>query len=319
VGVLANEVTYNSLIKAYAGMKPSQPAKCEALMQRMHELNIQPDVISYSSLATAYGNATPANAAAAEGVLERMAAAGLKGNTITYSSIVAAYANATPADVDGAERVVRRMKQDGVKMNTITYCNLISAYRAAGRAPEAAAVLDRMSAEGIKADAVCYNAVIKAFSNQPQHQPGFLEAYDVAERMLENGLVPNIVTANLLLECAARDLRREVLPAAQRLFSEIPMSARDKYTYPRMLHVLANFNQDQQAFNLFHEARDNLPSWPNEFVFKAVLRACPKQRQELQHMWNDDARSPRDTESKAHIPQRNREGKQRRPIGPLTK
>merc|ERR1712167_545792 len=74
-------------------------------------------------------------------------------------------------------------------------------------------------------------------------------AFAVAERMQNDDIVPNIVTANLLLESAARDQGASVLPAAQKLFNEIPTEARDKYTYPRMLHVLANFSRESEAFN----------------------------------------------------------------------
>jgi len=301
-------------MKGFASQKPAQPAKCEQILLRMENLGIKPDVISYSSLATAYGNADVVDTAAAEGVLDRMQAKGMAGNTITYSSVVSAFANKTPSDPQGAERVLNKMIAAGVKPNTITYCNLICAYRNAGRAAEAAAVLDRMDEAGIKADAVCYNAVIKSYSNLPLGKPGFLEAFAVAERMQETGIVPNIVTANLLLESAARDQRAAVLPAAQKLFNEIPTDARDKYTYPRMLHVLANFSREAEAFNLFHEARENLACWPNEFVFKAGIRACPSHRQELQQIWNQDARDPRFKEARVHVPSRNREGKHRRPI-----
>jgi len=252
--------------------------------------------------------------AAAEDVLNRLEAKGLSGNTITYSTVVAAFANKSPADPAGAERVIDRMQQCNIRCNTITYCNLIGAYRNAGRASEAADVLDRMAARGIKADAVCYNAVIKAYSSLPLGKPGFLEAFDIAERMQDDGIVPNIVTANLLLESAARDHRPDVLARAQKLFNEIPFEARDKYTYPRMVHVLANFNREPEAFNIFHEARENLTCWPNEFVFKAAIRACPSHRHELQQVWNQDARDPRFKEARPHLPQRNREGKQRRPI-----
>jgi pentatricopeptide repeat protein len=313
-GVIANEVTYNSLMKAYASQKPAQPHKAEEILVRMERLGIRPDVISYSSLATSYGNAEKVDTVAAENVLTRMQEKGIVGNTITYSSVVAAFSNKSPSDPVGAERVIQKMIDNNIKCNTITYCNLICAYRNAGRAAEAACVLDRMAAAGVKADAVCYNAVIKAFSNLPLGKPGFLEAFAVAERMQNDGIVPNIVTANLLLESAARDQRASVLPAAQKLFNEIPTEARDKYTYPRMLHVLANFSRESEAFNLFHEARENLACWPNEFVFKAGIRACPSHRHELQQIWNQDARDPRFKEARVHVPQRNREGKHRRPI-----
>merc|ERR1712167_31904 len=131
------------------------------------------------------------------------------------------------------------------------------------------------------ADAVCYNAVIKAYSSLPMGKPGFLEAFDIAERMQEDDIVPNIVTANLLLESAARDHRPDVLARAQKLFNE---------------------------------ARENLTCWPNEFFFKAAIRACPSHRHELQQVWNQDARDPRFKEARPPLPQRNREGKQRRPI-----
>merc|ERR1711903_213718 len=197
-GVIANEVTYNSLIKAYASQKPAQPHKAEEILVRMERLGIRPDVISCSSLATSYGNAEKVDTVAAENVLTRMREKGIVGNTITYSSVVAAFSNKSPSDPVGAERVIQKMIDNNIKCNTITYCNLICAYRNAGRAAEAACVLDRMAAAGVKADAVCYNAVIKAFSNLPLGKPGFLEAFAVAERMQNDDIVPNIVTANVL-------------------------------------------------------------------------------------------------------------------------
>ena len=56
-GVMPNEVTYNTLMKAYASQKPAQPQKAEEILARMEQFGIEPDMISYSTLATAYGTA----------------------------------------------------------------------------------------------------------------------------------------------------------------------------------------------------------------------------------------------------------------------
>merc|ERR1712054_690424 len=84
-------------------------------------------------------------------------------------------------------------------------------------------------------------------------------------------------TWNSLLYAANHDRRPGVLQAATKMYEDIPIGKRDKFTYPAMLHILANMKQ-----------------WPNEFVFKAALRACPSQKAELHALWNQAARQPRD-------------------------
>merc|ERR1712167_433100 len=90
--------------------------------------------------------------------------------------------------------------------------------------------------------------------------------------MQQASVQPNIITWNSLLYAANHD----------------------KFTYPAMLHILANNKKEAEARVVFEEAMANLKQWPNEYVFKAALRACPSQKAELHSLWNQAARQPRD-------------------------
>merc|ERR1712167_505597 len=244
-------------IAAYANLKPSQPDECMRLLAEMEQHNIQPNTITYSSLITAYANLKPSQPDECMRLLAEMEAEGVQPNTITYSSLITAYANSNPSRPDKAEEVLVRMQKKGVNVDTISY-----------------------------------NTVIKAYSNTGK--PSFFEAMKVADMMEETGVQPNIITWNSLLYAANHDRRPGVLQAATKMYEDIPIGKRDKFTYPAMLHILANNKKETEARAVFEEAMANLKQWPNEFVFKAALRACPSQKAELHALWNQAARQPRD-------------------------
>jgi pentatricopeptide repeat protein len=248
------------VISAYANLKPSMPDECMRLLDEMEDYGIRPNTITFSSLITAFANASPAKPEEAEKVVDRMDATDVEPNTITFSSLITAYANALPGRPDKALEVLHRMKE-----------------------------------RGIEADTISYNTVVKAYSNTGK--PSFFEAMQVHELMQERNVQPNIITWNSLLHAANHDRRQGVLEEATKLYDSIPAGKRDKFTYPAMLHILANARKEVEARAVFEEAMANLPQWPNEFVFKAALRACPSQKTELHALWNQAARQPREVYS----------------------
>lgn len=187
-----------------------------------------------------------------------------------------------------------RYEAEGVHANTITYSSLITAYANSNpsRPDKAEEVLVRMQKKGINVDTISYNTVIKAYSHTGK--PSFFEAMKVADMMDVAGVQPNIITWNSLLYAANHDRRTGVLQAATKMYDDIPLAKRDKFTYPAMLHILANNKKESEARIVFEEAMANLKQWPNEYVFKAALRACPSQKAELHALWNQAARQPRD-------------------------
>merc|ERR1711998_573246 len=208
-------------------------------------------------------------------LLHEMEDHGIKPNTITFSSLITAFANASPSRPEDAEAILERMSDATVDANTIP-----------GRPDKAEEVLHRMAEKGVHADTISYNTVIKAYSNTGK--PSFFEAMKVHDLMTQNGVFPNIITWNSLLHAANHDRRPGVLEAANKLY---------KFPYPAMLHILANWKREVEARSVFEEAQSNLPQWPNEFVFKAALRACPSQKTELHALWNQAARQPREVYS----------------------
>merc|ERR1711966_210056 len=209
-------------------------------------------------------------------------------------SIIAAYANLKPSQPDECLRLLAEIEQCNIQPNTITYSSLITAFANSNpsRPDKAEEVLVRMQKKGINVDTISYNTVIKAYSHTGK--PSFFEAMKVADMMDVAGVQPNIITWNSLLYAANHDRRTGVLQAATKMYDDIPLAKRDKFTYPAMLHILANNKKESEARIVFEEAMANLKQWPNEYVFKAALRACPSQKAELHALWNQAARQPRD-------------------------
>merc|ERR1712167_293210 len=95
---------------------------------------------------------------------------------------------------------------------------------------------------------------------------------------------------NTILQIASRDQANGVAEKALALYESIPLKMRDAYTSPPVLHILANGRKPSEAkpMKVFQEARQNLPS-------------CPNERQKLQTLWNSDAKSNPD----GYVPAKN--------------
>lgn len=286
-------VTFNTIITSYTNARPSQPDKAEGVLQTMLQAGFTPDLITFSSLINAFDKV--GRAEDSERLLEQLLENGLEPNTIVYTALIGAYANSQPARPDEAENVIKRMIERGLKPNEVSYAVILKAYSSTmpGRPKDCLRVLREMLAAKLPVDEVIYNTILRAFSNLGK--PAFWEAFKVYEDMMAMGQKPTHVTYNTLLNIASRDHGHGVAEKALALFKTIPLKMRDAYTYPPVLHIMANLANnkkpiDNEAIKVFNEARTNLANWPNEHVFKAALRACPHERSKLQAMWNADAK-----------------------------
>jgi len=286
-------VTFNTIITSYTNARPSQPDRAEGVLQTMLQAGFTPDLITFSSLINAFGKV--GRAEDSERLLAQLLENGLEPNTIVYTALIGAYANSQPARPEEAEGVIKRMLDRDLKPNEVSYAVVLKAYSSTmpGRPKDCLRVLNEMQAAKLPVDEVIYNTILRAFSNLGK--PAFWDAHKLFENMIASGQTPTHVTYNTLLNIASRDHGQGVADKALALFKTIPLQMRDAYTYPPVLHIMANLANnrrpmDHEAIKTFNEARTNLKNWPNEHVFKAALRACPNERNKLQAMWNTDAK-----------------------------
>ena len=148
------------------------------------------------------------------------------------------------------------MRRELVVPDTISYNSVIHAFAKMGDVRSAEKWLLKMRENNVEPNTISYNTVIKAYSNTGK--PSFFEAMKVADMMEEAGVQPNIITWNSLLYAANHDRRTGVLQAATKMYDDIPLAKRDKFTYPAMLHILANNKKETEARAVFEEAMANL-------------------------------------------------------------
>jgi pentatricopeptide repeat protein len=239
----------------------------------------------------------------AERIINKMIELGIEPNTITFTSLIGAYANSQPARPDEAEKVLKRMIDRGIKPNEVSYATILKAYSALSpsRPKDCLRVLEEMQAAGLQVDDVIYNTILRAFLNSKIAT--FKEAHQLYENMLDCGIKPTHVTHGTMLHIASRDYSAGVPEIALEIFRKIPIAERTSYIYPPVLHMLADLKTkiaEQEAVNLFYEARANLGNWPNEHVYKAALRACSTRRKTIQRLWDEDAKA--DPHLKSPIP-----------------
>jgi hypothetical protein len=87
------------------------------------------------------------------------------------------------------------------------------------------------------------------------------------EQMQAKNVHHDIYTYNSLLSVAKRDERVGVMEAAMELYNMIPLGMRDQFTYPVILHIIANNKKKPAsvisiARAIFDEARERSPPQP---------------------------------------------------------
>lgn len=155
IGVPANLITYNILLKGYCHRL--QIDKAEELMREMvEEARIQPDVISYNTLID--GCILVDDCAGALSYFNEMRRRGIAPTKVSYTTLMKAFA--TSGQPKLANKVFDEMLKDPrVKVDLVAWNMLVEGYCKLGLIEEAKSIIEKMKGEGMSPNVATYGSL----------------------------------------------------------------------------------------------------------------------------------------------------------------
>jgi hypothetical protein len=272
--VVPDSSTYNSVIHAWSRSSEAEaPQRADAVLRRMESAyengnsNARPDSTSFNSLINVWAKSKHPRSgdraleilALMKKLFEEEGISDCRPDVCTYTSVIDAVAK--QGSPKAAERAVsllteveveyKRTKDEYIKPNVRTYTSAINAIARSRRHPERAeAILDRLemlyeSGElDVRADSVCYNAVINAWgwSNEKGKAGRAHKLYQRMMDALESGknpdLKPDITTCNSLLNACA--FEKSDSEADRAAVMEIAIQSLEAFQAPAPTYGLPN-------------------------------------------------------------------------------
>ncbi|XP_002456190.1 pentatricopeptide repeat-containing protein At3g09650, chloroplastic [Sorghum bicolor] len=173
-------------------------------------------------------------------------------NARVYTTLMKGYMNA--GRVDDVVAVLRAMRQEArtapaSRPDHVTYTTVMSALVGAGDVARAHAVLDEMAADGVPANRVTYNVLLKGYCQQLQ----IGKARELFEEMVTDaGIQPGVVTYNTLMDgCVLSDDSAGALA----FFNEMRSRgiAPSTVSYTTLMKAFAVSGQPKVAHKVFEE------------------------------------------------------------------
>lgn len=165
IGVPANRITYNILLKGYCKQLQIEQAR-ELLKEMADDAGIQPDVVSYNILID--GCILVDDSAGALAFFNEMRAKGIAPTKVSYTTLMKAFALSGQPKL--AHRVFDEMLNDPrVKADTIAWNMLVEGYCRLGLIEEAKKVIEKMKENGLHPDVATYGSLANgiAFARRP--------------------------------------------------------------------------------------------------------------------------------------------------------
>ncbi|KAL3531895.1 hypothetical protein ACH5RR_005416 [Cinchona calisaya] len=155
IGVPANRITYNILLKGYC--QQLQIDKAKELMQAMiNNSRIEPDVVSYNTLID--GCILVDDSAGALAYFNEMRARGIAPTKISYTTLMKAFASSNQPKL--ANKVFDEMLKDPrIKVDMVAWNMLVEGYSRLGHIEEAKNVIQRMKEKGFYPNAATYGSL----------------------------------------------------------------------------------------------------------------------------------------------------------------
>ncbi|XP_031112554.1 pentatricopeptide repeat-containing protein At3g09650, chloroplastic [Ipomoea triloba] len=155
VGVPANRITYNILMKGYC--QKLQIDKAEELMLEMvNGAGIKPDVVSYNTLID--GCILVDDSAGALSYFNEMRAAGIPPNKISYTTLMKAFALSRQPKI--ANKVFDEMLKDPrIRVDLAAWNMLVEGYCKLGKIEEAKSIIQRMKESGTFPNVATYGSL----------------------------------------------------------------------------------------------------------------------------------------------------------------
>ncbi|XP_011006934.1 PREDICTED: pentatricopeptide repeat-containing protein At3g09650, chloroplastic-like [Populus euphratica] len=178
LGVPANRITYNILLKGYCQQLQIDKAK-ELLKEMAEDVNIEPDVVSYNTLID--GCILVDDSAGALAFFNEMRTKGIMPTKISYTTLMKAFALSGQPKL--ANKVFDEMLKDPrVKADVVAWNMLVEGYCRLGLVEEAKTVIQRMKENGFHPDVATYGSLANGISLARKPGEALLLWKEVKER-----------------------------------------------------------------------------------------------------------------------------------------
>ncbi|KAK4784626.1 hypothetical protein SAY86_018994 [Trapa natans] len=155
VGVPANRITYNVLLKGYCLQLQMDKAR-ELLKEMSHGAGIEPDVVSYNTLID--GCILVDDSAGALGYFNEMRSRKIAPTKVSYTTLMKAFAFSGQPKL--AHKVFDEMVQDPrVEVDRVAWNMLVEGYCRLGLVEEAKKLIQRMKESGVYPDVATYGSL----------------------------------------------------------------------------------------------------------------------------------------------------------------
>ncbi|GFZ11106.1 tetratricopeptide repeat (TPR)-like superfamily protein [Actinidia rufa] len=178
IGVPANRITYNILLKGYC--QQLQMHKAKELIQEMTDcVGIEPDVVSYNTLID--GCILVDDSAGALGYFNDMRARGIAPTKISYTTLMKAFALSGQPKL--ANKVFDEMLKDPrVKVDVVAWNMLVEGYCRLGLIEEAKKIVERMKENGFYPNVSTYGSLASGIAVARKPGEALLLWNEVRER-----------------------------------------------------------------------------------------------------------------------------------------
>ncbi|XP_047959868.1 pentatricopeptide repeat-containing protein At3g09650, chloroplastic [Salvia hispanica] len=178
IGVPANLITYNILLKGYCHRL--QIDKAEDLMREMvEEAEIQPDVISYNTLID--GCILVDDCAGALSYFNEMRKRGIAPTKVSYTTLMKAFASSGQPKL--VSKVFEEMLKDPrVKVDLVAWNMLVEGYCKLGLIEEAKSVMEKMKEEGMWPNVATYGSLANGIALARKPGEALLVWNEIKER-----------------------------------------------------------------------------------------------------------------------------------------
>ncbi|RZC88433.1 hypothetical protein C5167_016235 [Papaver somniferum] len=185
-GVIANSVTYNTLIHA---------------LLRTGKLQVFPrtlDVITYNALIKKY--VAEESVDKAWGIYNGMLEKGVAPNNVSFNMLVNGLCRT--GRVEEARKLLTDNIEQGFEPDIVSYNSIINGFCKSGRIHEAMKLLDKLNHTGMRPDIITYNTIISWCCKARMLD----DAYLLLCRGVKNGVTPNSRTCWILTASASEGL-----------------------------------------------------------------------------------------------------------------